>query len=447
MVRDMTQGKPLRLILSFCIPLLFGNLFQQMYNMVDSVIVGKYVGVGALAAVGSTGALNFLILGFAMGLCSGFTIPISQAFGARDMPNLKRYVTNAAWLSLFVGGLLTLATTLGTRQFLIWMRTPEDIFQDAYNYIWTLFAGILVIFLYNLLSGIMRALGDSRTPLYFLILASILNVFLDLFFIIVLKSGAVGAAIATVIAQFVSGLLCLFYMKKKFPILKMKADDWKLSSFHISRLLGMGIPMGLQFSITAIGSTLLQSAVNSLGSSIVAATTAGAKVSALFTQPLETLGLTMATYCGQNLGAAKIERIKKGVRQSLLLGAGYSVLAGVGIILFGRYVALLFLDSSELEILRDVQRFLVANGAGYVLLSTLLILRNSIQGLSHGFLAMFAGIFEMIARSFVAFALVASFGYTAVCFANMSAWAAANLLLIPAFFYVERILKQHYIQD
>ena len=215
MVRDMTQGKPLRLILSFCIPLLFGNLFQQMYNMVDSVIVGKYVGVGALAAVGSTGALNFLILGFAMGLCSGFTIPISQAFGAGDMPNLKRYVTNAAWLSLLVGGLLTLATTLGTRQFLIWMRTPEDIFQDAYNYIWTLFAGILVIFLYNLLSGIMRALGDSRTPLYFLILASILNVFLDLFFIIVLKSGAVGAAIATVIAQFVSGLLCLFYMKKK----------------------------------------------------------------------------------------------------------------------------------------------------------------------------------------------------------------------------------------
>ncbi len=209
MVHDMTQGKPIRLILSFCIPLLLGNLFQQMYNMVDSIIVGKYVGVGALAAVGSTGALNFLILGFAMGLCSGFTIPISQAFGANDVPNLKRYVTNAAWLSLFIGVLLTLVTTFGTKQFLIWMQTPEDIFEDAYRYIWTLFAGILVIFLYNLLSGIMRALGDSRTPLYFLVLASILNIFLDLFFILVLKSGAVGAAIATVIAQLVSGLLCI----------------------------------------------------------------------------------------------------------------------------------------------------------------------------------------------------------------------------------------------
>ncbi len=447
MVHDMTQGKPIRLILSFCIPLLLGNLFQQMYNMVDSIIVGKYVGVGALAAVGSTGALNFLILGFAMGLCSGFTIPISQAFGANDVPNLKRYVTNAAWLSLFIGVLLTLVTTFGTKQFLIWMQTPEDIFEDAYRYIWTLFAGILVIFLYNLLSGIMRALGDSRTPLYFLVLASILNIFLDLFFILVLKSGAVGAAIATVIAQLVSGLLCFLYIKKKFPILHMKRADWRLSGFHVSRLLGMGIPMGLQFSITAIGSTVLQSAVNSLGSSIVAATTAGAKVSALFTQPLETLGLTMATYCGQNLGAVKIDRIKQGIRQSLILGALYSLIAGIGISLTGRYVALLFLDSSETAILSDVQRFLVANGSGYVLLSTLLILRNAIQGLSHGFLAMFAGIFEMAARSLVAFALVAPFGYTAVCFANMGAWVAANLLLIPALFYVERSLKQHYIKN
>ncbi len=227
----------------------------------------------------------------------------------------------------------------------------------------------------------------------------------------------------------------------------MKRADWRLSGFHVSRLLGMGIPMGLQFSITAIGSTVLQSAVNSLGSSIVAATTAGAKVSALFTQPLETLGLTMATYCGQNLGAVKIDRIKQGIRQSLILGALYSLIAGIGISLTGRYVALLFLDSSETAILSDVQRFLVANGSGYVLLSTLLILRNAIQGLSHGFLAMFAGIFEMAARSLVAFALVAPFGYTAVCFANMSAWVAANLLLIPAFFYVERSLKQHYIKN
>lgn len=446
MVRDMTQGKPLKLILSFCIPLMFGNLFQQMYNMVDSIIVGRYVGVGALAAVGSTGSLNFLILGFVMGLCSGFTIPVAQAFGAGDTKAMRRYITNAAWLSLIIGTILTIITTLGTKQFLTWMRTPDDIFTDAYQYIWTLFAGILVIFLYNLLSGILRSLGDSRTPLYFLIIASILNVILDLFFIVVLKTGAVGAAIATVIAQFVSGLLCLIYMIKKYPILKMERGDWKFNPHYAGRLLGMGVPMGLQFSITAIGSTVLQSAVNTLGSAVVAATTAGSKVSMLFTMPLETLGITMATYCGQNLGAAKIDRIQKGIRQSLFIGFLYAALAGAAIILVGQYVAFLFVDPSETAILGYVKRFLIFNGLGYPLLSSLLILRNAIQGMGHGFLAMFAGIFEMFARSFVAFALVGSFGFPAVCLANPSAWLAANVLLIPAYEYVKKVLKRDYVK-
>lgn len=444
MVRDMTHGKPMNLILSFCIPMIFGNLFQQMYNMVDSIIVGKYVGVQALAAVGSTGALNFLILGFVTGLCSGFTIPVSQAFGAGDHKTMRRFITNAAWLSLGIGSVLTLITVLGTRQFLTWMKTPDDIFHDAYLYIVTLFAGILAIFLYNLLSGIMRALGDSRTPLYFLILASIMNIVLDLFFIIVLKTGAVGAAIATVISQLASGVLCFIYIMKKFPILKMERGEWAFSGFHSLKLIGMGIPMGLQFSITAIGSTILQSAVNTLGSSVVAAVTAGGKVSMLFTQPIETLGLTMATYCGQNLGAVKIDRIHKGVRQSLVLGALYAVVAGVAISFVGSYVALLFINSSETAILGYVRQFLIANGAGYVLLSSLLILRNTIQGLGHGVLAMGAGIFEMIARSVVAFALVGQFAFDAVRIANPVAWVAANLLLVPAFFHVSKVLKRDF---
>lgn len=447
MVRDMTHGKPLKLILSFCIPLIFGNLFQQMYSMVDSIIVGKYVGVGALAAVGSTGALNFLIIGFATGLCSGFTIPVSQAFGAGDYKSLRRYVTNAAWLSLGFGIALTLITVLGTHQFLTWMKTPADIFQDAERYIGTIFAGILAIFLYNLLSGIMRALGDSRTPLYFLILASVLNILLDLFFIIVLKTGALGAAIATVISQLVSGLLCLVYIAKKFPILKMERSDWHFSGLHSLKLIGMGIPMGLQFSITAIGSTILQSAVNTLGSNVVAAVTASSKVSGLFTQPLETLGLTMATYCGQNLGAVKVSRIHKGVVQSLLVGLAYAIVAGVAISFVGPFVALLFIDSSEAVIMGYIQQFLIANGAGYFLLSTLLILRNSVQGLGHGVLAMGAGIFEMIARSTVAFAFVGRFGFDAVRVANPAAWVAANLVLIPAFLYVANNLKRHFAPE
>ena len=435
MIKDLTKGNPIKAILGFAIPMLFGNLFQQMYNMADSIIVGKYIGVKALAAVGGTGALNFLVLGFIIGVSGGFMIPVSQAFGAKDFDRLRKYVTNAAWLSLITGLLITIITVALTDTLLRITNTPDDIFQGSYEYIGTIFAGILGIMFYNLLSGIMRALGDSRTPLYFLIFSSFINIALDLLFVIVFKMGVFGAAFATDISQFISCILCFLFIKKKYTILKMNKGDWAFNPSLSGRLLIMGIPMGLQYSITAIGSTVLQTAINSLGSVYVAAITAGGKVSMIFTQAYETIGATMATFCGQNLGAKKISRIHQGIRQSIAVIAVYTIIAFIGIRFLGNYVALLFLDSSETVIFEYLGRFLFANGLFYFALGLLLILRNAIQGLGHSMFAMFAGLMEMLARSIAAFFMLDFFGVNAIYYANAAAWVAANVFLIPAFLY------------
>lgn len=440
MVKDMTAGSPYKLILSFCIPLMFGNLFQQMYNMVDTIIVGRFLGKDALAAVGSTGAVNFLILGFVNGLCCGFSIPVAQSFGAKDYAAMRKCVANMVWTALLFGGVITLGTVLFTRQILTLMQTPANIFEDAYAYIFTIFAGTFVIFLYNLLAGIMRALGDSKTPLIFLAFASILNILLDLFFILVMKTGVVGAALATVISQGISGLLCLFFIIKKMPILHVQKGEWRWDGLSVRRLLGMGVPMGLQYSITAIGSTILQTAVNTLGSDIVASITAAGKVQMLVTQPMETLGVTMATYCGQNLGAQKYDRIRQGVTQGNIIGAVFSAFGFLIVFFFGSFISLLFVDASETAIIQNIQQFLFWNGISYIMLTLLLVFRNTLQGMGYATLAMAAGVMEMIARSIVAFCLVAPFGYFAVCFANPIAWLFAILFLIPAYFAIRKRL-------
>ena len=321
MVRDLTKGKPLRLLLGFCAPLLIGNLFQQFYNMVDSIIVGKFIGKDALAAVGSTGSLNFLIIGFVLGMCSGFCIPVAQYFGEGDEARVRGCVANAVYLSAAITVVLTAATMLGTRPLLELMQTPGNIIDDAYAYIVVIFAGIFATVLYNLLAGILRALGDSRTPLYFLILSSVLNVGMDLLFILYFNAGVAGAAYATVIAQLVSGVCCLVYMIKRYPILRMKKENLRPNRHLTGRLLYIGLPMAGQFSITAVGSTIIQSAVNSLGSGVVAAVTAAGKVQIMLCQPMETMGITMATYCGQNYGAGEVGRIREGMRKSLLVAA------------------------------------------------------------------------------------------------------------------------------
>lgn len=438
--KNMTDGSPMKLILGFLIPMLFGLLFQQLYNMMDTIIVGKYLGVNALAAVGSTGSINFMIVGFCIGVCSGFAIPVAQSFGEKNEKAMRRYAANSGWLAAVFSVIMTLTVCLLCRNILGWMKTPEDIFDGAYAYIFVIFIGIPATCLYNILAGIIRSMGDSTTPLIFLLISSVMNIVLDLFTIIVLKMGVAGAAWATVVSQGVSGILCLFYMKKNYPVLKMEGDEWKPDIRTMKTLCNMGIPMGLQYSITAIGSVILQTAVNSLGASAVASVTAAGKISMFFCCPFDAMGTTMATYGGQNLGARKLDRIQKGIRDCTILGAGYAILAYVVIFLFSDTIALLFVNHSETEILRNTRQFLLANAAFYFPLALINILRFMIQGLGYSRLAILAGVSEMAARTFMGFCLVPLFGFKAVCFANPLAWIAADLFLIPAYFYVMRRL-------
>ena len=439
--KDMTVGNPIRLILQFCIPLFFGMLFQQFYNMMDMLIVGQFLGVQALASVGATGSVNFMIIGFCMGVCNGFAIPVAQRFGAGDYHSLRKYVANSVWLSIAFAGVMTIAVCVLCRQILLWMNTPLDIIEGSYSYIFVIFLGIPTVYLYNLLSGIIRSLGDSKSPLFFLVFSSILNIVLDIVLILAFHMGVAGAAWATVISQLVSGAACLFYMMRRFEILKMAKDEWRIDSNCVGVLCNMGIPMGLQYSITAIGSVILQAAVNSLGSMSVAAVAAGSKISMFFCCPFDAMGSTMATYAGQNVGAGKLERISMGMKSTCLLGFGYSILACIVLVCFWETVALLFVDPSESQIIQQVSWFLAANSAFYFPLALVNIVRFTIQGLGFSKSAIFAGVCEMVARSVVAMAFVPIFGYAAIIFANPAAWIFADLFLIPAYLYVMKWLR------
>lgn len=440
--KDMTVGSPIRLILQFCIPLLFGMLFQQFYNMMDTLIVGQFLGVQALASVGATGSINFMIIGFCMGVCNGFAIPVAQRFGAGDYHSLRKYVANSVWLAIAFAGVMTLVVCVLCRQILLWMNTPLDIIDGSYSYIFVIFLGIPAVYLYNLLSGIIRSLGDSKSPLFFLVFSSILNIILDITLILAFNMGVSGAAWATVISQVVSGVSCLFYMVRRFDILKITKDEWRIDANCVGVLCNMGIPMGLQYSITAIGSVILQTAVNSLGSMSVAAVAAGSKISMFFFCPFDAMGSTMATYAGQNVGAGKLERVSQGMKSTCLLGFGYSILACIVLVCFGGTIALLFVNPQETQIIQQVSWFLAANSAFYFPLALVNIVRFTIQGLGFSKFAIFAGVCEMVARSLVAMAFVPIFGYVAICFANPSAWIFADLFLIPAYLYVMKRLRR-----
>ncbi len=438
---DMTVGKPIVLILKFFFPLLFGMLFQQFYNLVDMAIVGQFLGKENLAAVGATGSVNFLILGFCMGVCNGFAIPVAQKFGAKDESGMRRFVANSVWLSIVFAVVMTVAVSLLCRNILVWMRTPADIIDRSYSYILVIFLGIPVTYLYNLLSGIMRAMGDSKNPLIFLVISSVLNIGLDLAAILVFHMGVQGAALATVISQAVSGVLCLFFMKKRYTIFKMSKEEWRFNGVCAARLCGMGIPMGLQYSITAIGSVILQTAVNDLGSLAVAAISSGSRMSMFFCCPYDAMGSTMATYAGQNLGAKKLKRVDRGIFASSGLALIYSVFAAAVLIVFGKYLALLFVDGGEIELIGMISRFLMWNSLFYFPLALVNIVRFTIQGLGFGKLAILAGVCEMIARSAMGFYMVPAFGFTAACLASPVAWILADAFLIPAYFLVVRHLK------
>ncbi len=441
MEKDMTKGSPMKLILGFSIPLLFGLLFQQFYSMVDAIIVGHYLGVDALAAVGATGSVNFLIIGFCSGVCNGFAIPIAQEFGAGNEKNLRKYVANCIWLSVAFAVTITIVVVILCRPILQFMQTPADIIDGSYSYIVIIFIGIPVVFLYNMTAAIIRSLGDSKTPVIFLVMSALLNVVLDLVCIICFHWGVAGAAIATVTAQAIAGLCCLIYMKKKYRILQIEPDEWKPQKDFMGKLCNMGIPMGLQYSITAIGSVVLQSAVNSIGSDAVATVTAGGKLNMFLMCPFDAMGSTMATYGGQNVGAGKLERLGKGLKSCTILGAAYSVIALGIVLLFGEYLLLLFLDPGEISILANAKWFVTINVCFYFPLALVNIVRFLIQGMGFSKLAVFAGMCEMIGRGMAGFLLVPQFGFKAVCFANPLAWILADMFLIPAYIFVRKKLE------
>lgn len=440
--KNMTTGSPMKLILSFSLPLLAGFVFQQFYNMVDTIIVGRFIGVEALAGVGSTGSVNFLIVGFCIGLCSGFAVPVAHRYGAGDYPGLRRVIANAVYLIAGFALFLTVTVSLLTRKILTLMKTPEDVFTYAYTYILIIFLGIPSIMLYNLLSGILRSIGDSKTPLYFLLLSSCMNIGLDLLFILVIKMGVAGAAVATVVSQFVSGLLCLFYMLKKYEILRVGKGEWGADKILMNRLLSMGVPMGLQFSITAIGAVILQSSVNTLGSLAVASITAANKVSMLFCCAFDAMGTTMATYGGQNVGANRLDRLNKGLLDCSIMGAVYSVAAFTVMYFFGDELIRLFVDSSEVnpQMVTDAKFFLTIASSFYIPLSLVNIVRYMIQGMGFSAFAVLAGVSEMVARAIAGLVLVPAFGFTGACFASPLAWIMADAFLIPAYFHVRKKL-------
>ena len=434
MTNDMTKGNPLKIFIFFSIPLLIGNIFQQLYSMVDTIIVGRFVGVNALAAVGSTGSLFFLVNGMILGLTSGFAVLVAQKFGAKDEDGIRKAVASNIILTLLSTAIITAIALVVKTPLLKMMNTPDNIIVDANTYITIIFAGIITQALYNMAAGILRALGDSKTPLYFLIVSSVINIILDLVFIINFKMGVAGAAYATNIAQGISGILCLVYSYKKFKVLRLKKDDFKVDSSYYKKHLKVGIPMGLQFSITAVGIIIVQSAINVFGSAVIASYTASSKVLQLVMQPSVSFGVTIATYAGQNLGAKRLDRIKNGIKIMNKISVITSLIAGAVLVLFGKYFVMLFIENPSVEIITYAQRVLNYSAVFFIPLGFIFVYRNVLQGMGESFVPMMAGVAELVARSIVAFTLPKFIGFTGICLADPVAWIAAALPLMITYY-------------
>ncbi len=436
---DMTIGSPFKHILGFMLPTLVGYLFQQLYSMADTVIIGRFLGEDSLAAVGSTGCMNFMIIGFCMGLCSGFAIPIAQKFGAKDFTAMRKFVANSIWACIGFAIIITSVFYMLCMNILQMLRTPSNIIDEAYIYLSILFLGIPVTMMYNMASGIMRSLGDSRTPVYFLLISSGLNIVLDI--IMVQYMGIAGAAWATVISQLISGLLCIMYMHRKFEILRLSRNDMQLDMKSVGKLVYIGIPMGLQYSITAIGSVVLQSAVNVLGSTYVASSATAMKVSMFFCCPFDALGSTAATYGGQNIGAGKLDRISEGLKWCITIGFVYSVIAYIVLGIFGQNLIGLFLDEPSTLLLHNTALYLKCNSMFYFFLALVNIVRFLIQGMGYSMIAILAGVFEMVARAFAGSVLVPQHGYIAACLASPLAWVLADVFLIVTYKVIMKKLR------
>lgn len=439
MTNDMTKDNPLKIFIWFSIPLLIGNIFQQLYSMVDTIIVGRFVGVDALAAVGSTGSMFFLVNGMVIGLTSGFSVLVSQKFGAKNETEIRKSVASNITLTLISAIIITVIALIVKRPLLDLMNTPKNIFKDANTYITIIYIGISTQIAYNMAAGILRALGDSKTPLYFLIISSIINIILDLVFIVKFKLGVAGAAYATNISQGLSAMLCLIYSYRKYQVLRLKKEDFKVEKDYYKTHLKIAIPMGLQFSVTGVGIIIVQGAVNVFGSNVIASYTAASKVLQLVMQPLISFGVTIATYAGQNLGAKRFDRIKKGVKVMNKISIITSLIAGAILVLFSKYFVMLFIENPSAEIIGYTQEVLNYSAVFMIFLGFIFVYRNVLQGMGESFVPMMAGFYELAARSVVAFILPKFIGFTGICLADPIAWIAAAVPLM--FTYYSKIKK------
>lgn len=440
MTKSMTEGGPARLILLFTLPLLGGNLFQQFYNMMDALIVGRTLGVDALAAVGCTGSIIFLILGFAQGISSGLSIVTARYFGSNDLEGVRRSFAANIVIGVGVTILLTVISVPLARPILVIMRTPANILDNAYAYVVVIYGGIFALMMFNVLSNVLRALGDSRTPLLFLIVASILNVVLDLLFIRTFYMGVAGAAWATVIAQVISAVLCIIYIAKKFPILHVRPEDFRLTRGELWQHLVIGLPMGFQTSIIGIGVIILQIVLNGQGELAVAAYTAAQKIEQIVCAPLNSFGLTMATYAAQNYGAGKIGRIRTGVHRCVAMSLGYTVFITMIVVFAGTPLVRLFVDDAP-EVIAMAGEYLRLTSLLYWALSLLFILRYTLQGLGQGVVPTIAGIMELIMRAVGCIILSGIFGFAGISVAYALAWPGSLIPLSISYLWTMQRLK------
>lgn len=444
MTKNLTEGSPARLILMFTLPLIAGNIFQQLYAFVDTLIVGRFLGVEALAAVGCTGSLMFLMLGFVIGFSTGITIYTGQRYGAQDYKGVRQSAAACAVLSFLEAVVLTIVGVSLCRYFLIWMQTPPEIIEGAYSFISIVCGGIIMFVCLQTQTNLLRALGDSRMPTVILATALIINIILEPVAILVLGWGIPGAALATIVAQFLGNVICYIYICKKVPVLRTYREDWQLSWPVLKAHLNLGLPMGFQSSIIAIGAVILQVALNNLGPTAVAAYAAAQKVDSIALMPMMSFGLAMAAYTAQNYGAQKYERIAEGVKKCSYMSVGFSILAGVILILSGPFIMELFVGQGQEEVVAMGHEYLIVNGSTYWILSLLFIFRYTLQGLGQSVVPTIAGIMELLMRAGAAIFLCEIWGYFGACVANPMAWAGSCVPLAIAFFWTRRTFRRKY---
>lgn len=442
-MNNMTKGSPIGKIIRFSIPLMIGNFFQLVYNMVDTFIVGRTLGVDALAGIGMSGSLMFFIIGFAQGFTSGTAIPVAQAFGAQDYGKIRRSVGLNIILALAITTVLTILSTIYLWDILHFLNTPQDIIQYAYDYIIVIFTGMIVTVVFNMVSNLLRAIGNSRTPVIALVVTTLANIVLDYVFIVNFQMGVAGAAYATVLAQLIAIIICIYVIYKYVPELQVRIRDFKILGDELRHHCRLGFPMGFQASIIAIGSVSVTMALNSLGPAAVAGYSAASKIDQIIILVLMSFGIAMATYVGQNFGAKEYHRIIIGVRHTCFLSIGVAILSGVILWFAGGKLTALFGDSGSQAILEQYgHQFFHLTVPFYGLLALLFIYRNTLQGLNNSFVPTLAGILELIMRVLAAFILTDYIGFAGTVISNPMAWFGALIALVPAYYKYREKLKQ-----